>query len=194
MKLSACDRLPTQPVNATWYRAILPEYWKEALGTSHTLRIASRFGSGRSAKIPFEMIYLAESPTVAFYEVRAQFGSPDRPVANPYQTKWAILDVDVRLHSVADLANPVQQKRLATSAQELTGDWRTLYPRNDAPTQLLGASLFATKHIEGFIAISSTMPRCKNLIVFPQKLRQGSELVFSDTITGKTHRIGPSVS
>jgi hypothetical protein len=140
------------------------------------------------------MIYLAESPTVALYEVRAQFGTPERPIANPYQTKWALIDVDVRLHRVTDLTDPVQQRRLMTSAQELTGDWRTLYPLNNAPTQELGAALFATKDIEGFIAISSTMPRCKMLVVFPQKLREGSELVFSDTITGKTHRISHPVS
>jgi hypothetical protein len=58
----------------------------------------------------------------------------------------------------------------------------------------LREALFSTKEIEGFLAISTTMPLCKTLIVFPQKLQQGSELVFSDTITGKTHRIAASGS
>jgi hypothetical protein len=93
------------------------------------------------------------------------------------------------LHSVADLTDPIQRKRLGTSAQELTGDWQSLYPRDDAPTQRLGSALFATGEIEGFYAISATMPYCKNLVIFPQKLREGSELVFSDTITGRTHRV-----
>jgi RES domain len=134
MKMSSCERLALRLLNAKWYRAILPEYWKSALATSQS---PSRFSPGAAAETPFEMIYLADSPTVALYEVRAQFGSPERPIANPYQTKWAVIDVDVRLHSVADLTNPLQQRKLATSAQELTGDWRTLYPRNDAPTQQL---------------------------------------------------------
>jgi hypothetical protein len=190
MRLAACERLALHPVNAKWYRAILPEYWKTALGTSHTATTRSRFSPGVAAEVPFEMLYLADSPTVALYEVRAQFGPADRPIVNPYQTKWSVLDVDVRLHSVADLTNPAQWKRLGTSAQELTGEWRVSYPRNDAPTQRLGAALSATRDIEGFFAISDTMPLCKTLVIFPQKLREGSELVFSDTITGKTHRIG----
>jgi hypothetical protein len=52
-------------------------------------------------------------------------------------------------------------------------------------------ALFATRNIEGVRAISATMPRCQTLIIFPKKLRKGSEVVFEDIITGKTHRIGP---
>ena len=189
MRLAACERLTLQPVHARWYRAILPRHWKSALGTSHTVKTHSRFSPGVAAEVPFEILYLTDSPTVALYEVRAQFGPPERPIVNPYQTKWSVIDVDVRLHSVADLTDLRQRKRLGISAQELTGEWRVLYPRNDAPTQRLGSALFATREIEGFFAISATMPYCKNLVVFPQKLHEGSELVFSDTITGKTHRI-----
>ncbi len=61
----------------------------------------------------------------------------------------------------------------------------------ERPTQRLGSALFATDDVEGFLTISAKMPLCKTLVIFPQKLREGSELVFSDTITGKTHRIAP---
>jgi RES domain len=192
MRLAACERLALQPVNTKWYRAISPEYWKSALGTAHTPMVRSRFSPGPAAETPFEILYLADTPTVALYEVGALFGPPDRPVANPHQTKWVVIDIDVRLHSVADLTDLTQIKRLGTSAQELTGDWRALYPRDDAPTQRLGSALFSTGKIEGFFAISAAMPYCKNLIVFPQKLQEGGELVFSDTITGRAHRIASS--
>jgi hypothetical protein len=43
----------------------------------------------------------------------------------------------------------------------------------------------------GSHAISAELPRCRTPVVIPRKLRAGSELVFDDTITGKTHRIGP---
>ena len=189
MKLSACERLALQPLNAKWYRAIPPEYWKTALHTSHTLNRCSRFSRGTAGDPPFEITYLADSQTVAPYEVRAQYGPPDRPIADPHQSKWQILDVEVRLQSVADLTDLGQRRRLGISAQELTGDWKDAHPQNDAPTQRLGAALFATKGIEGFIAISARMPLCKTLVVFPQKLREGSELLFKDISRSRTHRL-----
>lgn len=140
------------------------------------------------AAIPFEILYLAENQLVAFYEVGALFGSPEQAIANPRRSKMIPIDVTVRLQSVADLTESDQQKLLDVSAQELTGIWDAFRP-GDVPTQRLGVALFATEGVEGFLAISAKMPRCKTLIVFPQKLHEGSELVFSDTITGKTHRI-----
>ncbi len=103
-----------------------------------------------------------------------------------------LIDVDVILQSVADLTDPAQQKLLAITVQELTGNWDT-YPPGDTPTQKLGVALFATKKIEGFLTISAKMPKCKTLVVFPQKLIKGSKIEFKDTISpkGKTHRIAP---
>ena len=92
------------------------------------------------------------------------------------------------MKSVVDLTVTSQQTLLETSVQELTGNWDTYAP-GEAPTQRLGSALFGTKNIEGFLAISAKVPRCKTLIVFPQKLRKGSELVFQDLITRKIHRI-----
>jgi hypothetical protein len=145
-----------------------------------------------AAKTPFEILYLADNPSCALYEVGAIFGPPTRPLANPYKSKLIVIDVSVTLHSVADLTDRTQQKLLATSIQELTGVWDT-YASGDAPTQQLGAALFATKNVEAFLAISAKMPPCKTLVVFPQKLLDGSELVFEDTMTrkGTTHRIAP---
>lgn len=93
---------------------------------------------------------------------------------------------------VADLTDPSQQKLLNTSVQELTGNWDT-YPPGHAPTQRLGSALFATVNVEGFLAISAKMPPCKTLVVFPQKLIKGSELLFTDTLSAKskTHRLAP---
>jgi hypothetical protein len=99
--------------------------------------------------------------------------------------------VSVRLQSVADLSDPAQQALIETSVQELTGNW-DMYSPGEAPTQKLGAALFRTKKVEGFLAISAKMPRCRTLIVFPQKLRKGSELVLRDEISRKIYRIvGP---
>ncbi|WP_435011506.1 RES family NAD+ phosphorylase [Tundrisphaera lichenicola] len=187
--MSACERLDLRPVDEKWYRAIRPEYSDAALGSSHTLSLRSRFSQGNAADLPFEILYLAESLTVALYEVRAQYGPPDRPIPDPDQSKWDLLDIDVKLQSVADLTDVRQRKRLGISAQELTGDWKLVHPNNDAPTQRLGAALYATEGIEGFLAISATMPRCKTLVIFPRKLRAGSELSYKDPRSRKIHRI-----
>ena len=93
--------------------------------------------------------------------------------------------MSVRLRWVADLTDPTQLALLDISIQELTGIWRG-YPPGEAPTQRLGAALSATRNVEGFLAISARMDRCKTLIVFPKKLRKGSEVVFEDIITGRS--------
>jgi hypothetical protein len=190
VKLSACRRLTPQPINAVWFRAIAAKHWKTALKTDHTPQVTTRFSPGKAARTPFEILYLAENPLVALYEVGAIFGPPECAVPNPHQRKMVPIDVSVLLQSVADLTDPSQQTLLDTSIQELTGNWDT-YPPGEAPTQRLGEALYATKGVEGFMAISAKMPPNKTLIVFPQKLRKGSELVFQDIITGRTHRIAP---
>jgi RES domain-containing protein len=148
----------------------------------------TRFNPGQAARAPFEVLYLAENQLVAFYEVGALLGPPGWPVAHPSKRKMLPIDVSVLLHAVADLCDPTQQALLEISAQELTGNWDA-YPPGQAPTQQLGSALFATKNVEGFLAISAVLAPCKTLIVFPKKLRKGSELVFEDIITGRTHRI-----
>lgn len=190
MNLSACKRLSLQPINAIWYRAISAEYWKSPLRTDQTVKAPTRFNPGQAARPLFEILHLAENQLVTFYEVGALLGPPEQPVTHPSKGKMIPIDVRVRLQSVADLTDPDQLTLLETSAQELTGAW-SIYPPGEAPTQRLGAALFATRNIEGMRAILATMPRCQTLIVFPKKLRKGSEVVFEDIITGKTHRIGP---
>ena len=188
MKLTACHRLALEPIDAIWYRAIPARFWKNALDTAYTAKVPSRFSPGHAARTPFEILYLAENQIVAYYEVNAIFGPPEKPIADPAKRKMILIDVRVRLQSVANLIQPKQQTLLETSAQELTGNWDTYAP-GDAPTQRLGAALFRTKNVEGFVSRSAKMPHCKTLIVFPQKLHRGSEVVFEDAVTHRMHRI-----
>jgi RES domain-containing protein len=190
MKLAACKRLGLQSINGIWYRAIAAMHWKTALRTDQTAQIPGRFNPGKAGTAPFEVLYLAENQLVALYEVQAIFGPPHQAIANPFERKRITVDTSVRLSSVADLTAPDQQALLETSTQELTGNWDTYAP-GEAPTQRLGSALFKTKNLEGFLANSARVPRCKTLVVFPQKLRKGSEIVFEDQITGKVHRIVP---
>ena len=177
MNLATCKRLPLRAIHGVWYRAISAEHWKSPLRTDQTMQSATRFNPGQAGKPCFEVLYLAENQLVTFYEVGALLGPSDQPIAHPSKSKVIPIDLSVRLRSVADLTDPVQLGMLETSAQELTGSW-IIYPPGEAPSQRPGAALHATGAVEGFLAISAVMPRCKTLVVFPKKLRKGSEIVF----------------
>lgn len=137
-------------------------------------------------------MYLCDSPTTAAFEVGALFGDPLKPggsVPNPANS-WATLNVQVQLRRVVDLADVNKvHKPLGTTAQELTGDWRGYRLRNPhtsvrapvgiAPTQELGAALFASGKFEGFLAISAKLPYQLVLGVFPDRLQDDSFLQFS---------------
>jgi hypothetical protein len=138
-----------------WYRAIQPQFWQTSLATAQTKVLPSRFNEGSSARPQFEVLYLAETQMVSLFEVQALFGSPTQPggvIANP-RRPWTVINVQVQLQEVADLTQVSQQTLLATTAQELTGDWygyqqrsaltSVSQPVGTAPTQALGAALFA---------------------------------------------------
>jgi len=165
-------------------------------------RVRSVCGSNRDTQ--FEVLYLAETQIVALFEVQGVFGSPSQPggvFANP-RRPWTVINVQIRLQDVADLTHVSQQTLLSTSAQELTGDWHGYQQRNSltsvsepvgaAPTQALGAALFVVSGLEGFLTLSSPLPYHKNLVVFPQKLREGSHVVFHDSATGQYFVIAPT--
>jgi RES domain-containing protein len=189
VKLGNCRKLALSPIRGVWFRAIEPRHAATPLQTSQSVKNRSRFSPGPAAASPFEILYLAENPTTALFEVRAVLGLSTHPVVNPDRTKNAIVDVQVKLQSVADLTDPAQLKLLDVSIQELTGNWNS-YLAGDAPTQRLGAALFATKRVEGFLATSAPASSNRNLIVFPRKLLKGSDLVFEDeSPSGTIHRI-----
>jgi len=204
VNLSASSALDRGPETGVWYRAIQPQHWLTALSTVQSKVIPSRFNEGPTTSPQFEILYLSENPIVALFEVEALLGSPwqlvGRTIPNPRQS-WVTINVTVRLQDVADLTQVSQQNLLGTTAQELTGDWRGYQQRNStmsvsqpvgtAPTQELGAALFAVAGLEGFRTVSAKVPYCSNLVVFPQKLQRGSSVIFEHPATGQQHTILP---
>ena len=165
---------------------------------------AGAAGSYLYAHPPFEILYLAEDLQVALFEVEALVGPPGRPggvLAQP-RLAWALINIRVQLQRVADLTVVATQNLLATTAQELTGDWEGYQLRSRrtsisepvglAPTQELGAALYDVPELEGFRTVSSKVPYTMNLVVFPQKLQPGSRVEFAHPTLG-THAIsGPT--
>jgi hypothetical protein len=170
MNLSQCAALRRGPLTGTWYRAIQPQFWTTALATHQTRVIPSRFNTGTTATPQFEILYLSENHLVALFEVEALLGSPTHPggiIPHPRQA-WTVLNVDLQLGAVVDLTQDSQLQLIETTAQELTGDWRSYQQRRPtssvsqpvrvAPTQALDAALFAVPGLEGFRTLSAKLP------------------------------------
>ncbi len=195
MNVSACGGLPTTFEAGTWYRAARLHHLPTVLGTAHTAITSRRFNAGKLSDPQFEVLYLAESPLVALFEVEALLGSSTKPggiLPDPAHS-WAIVNAKVKLKHIVDLTDDLMvQVALGTTAQELTGDWRGYELRNEdtsvpspkglAPTQLLGAALYEKSPLlQGFISISARVPYSRIICVFPRRLARGSFVKFEYT-------------
>src|SRR5262249_49497187 len=161
------------------------EHWETRLSARHTTTINTRFNVGSIASPSYQVLYLAQNHQLALFEVRALVGKLEAPISDPRST-WTTLNLHVVLHAVADLTNLREQKRIGTSAQELTGKWDDYKRSGGAPTQLLGATLFRLPELEGFLG-PTAVPGVSgdNLIVFPEKLASQSRIEFWNPISGK---------
>jgi RES domain len=200
VNLAACGALPSSPENRTWYRAIDINYLPSALQTAHTRASSSRYNPG-PLLLPadqFEILYLAGDPVTALFEFQAVFGDPASPIPNP-RVSATVLNVRVVLHAIYDLTDFADaQVPLSTTAQELTGDWRGYQARGphrpiplpvgQAPTQELGTHIFRSG-IEGLLTLSAKMPTNQNLVIFPQNLRSGSTVTYTDSSGRILHHI-----
>lgn len=196
MKIGACASLTMAPLTGTWYRAIQLKFWNSLLATAQTATIPGRFNAGNALHPGSEILYFAENHLVALFEVQALLGSPYPPgtyVPNP-STAWVIINFDIQLSRIADLTKVPQRKIIGTTVQELTGDWRGYSLRNphatlsapywsNVPTQRLGHELHGVADMEGFLSYSARVATLRNLVVFPQKLQQGSFVRFHHPVT-----------
>ena len=188
-----------------WYRAISLHHLGTALSAAHTKGATSRFSAGPllSPARQFEILYFASDHQTALFECGALLGTPHLPgrvMPNP-AINVGILNVNVRLQMICDLTDhPLAQAVLETTAQELTGDWDGYQQRNamtlvtnpvgHAPTQELGEALFR-RGVEGSRSLSARLPYNRTLVVFPEKLRRGSHVIFSYGTS--THRIDGTI-
>ena len=204
MNLSACSSLSRRPQTGVWYRAIDPKYFPQALETVHARSVPSRFYCPGGAT-SFELLYLAENHLVAMMEVQGLLGTPTTPgsvISNPGRP-WVLVSVDVQLQQTVDLTDVSSTETLlASTAQELTGDWRAYTQRGigagipapvgQAPTQELGCALYLLEPpLEGFVTFSAKLPYHRILCIFRNHLAPGSYARFRvETSDGtRTHTI-----
>lgn len=181
MKASGCGKLELNPLTGIWYRALNLRHWRTRLSTDHTRSFKSRFSSATPESPLYRILYLGENHVGAIYEVNAVLGDPEAPVANP-RGSWVLMSLDVRLHYVADLCDPAQQRLISTTKQELTGVW-VGGDQSTVPTMQLGAALHARADLEGFLYPSSKTG-CRNLAIFTDKLAPSSRIAFRNELSG----------
>lgn len=162
---------------STWYRATPGP--RAPLEFSHTTKAATRFGS---ALCQYFMLYFAADPATALLEVEAVVATHNPPQTHNIQpSAYTVWPVSVALNNVVDFGDPGCRSVVETSAQELTGDWRTRHPvagsppavrsrASEAPTQLLGAALERSPSVEGFLTPSAKAPAISNLVIFPHRV------------------------
>lgn len=162
--------------------------------------VTTRFNPGNLLGSGFVTLYLAFDESTALLKKRIQFGDPFGLPGNllidvAKQRRTMVVDVDVDLRNVVDLTILDAHRRLATNAQELTGDWigyqrrgpgRMLEaPTGVAPTQKLGWELFHEAGVEGVKTISATNATACCIVVFPHKLTRPGSLAWDDPNTGQ---------
>ena len=180
--VAALDRFGLTDI---WYRVVPVAHAASGLDAAHTSFIASRFNAGAAAARPFQILYFADSPLTALYEVRAIYGGIAGAVPAPV-VNAAVQSYRVRLRQVADLTDAGEISRLRTSHQELAGDWagyRPPAPRDMparetgiAPTQKLGQAFYDDQGVEAWLYPSARHPGGRCLAILMQRLAAGSDL------------------
>ena len=185
MKVAGCSKLALHPLTGNWFRALNLKHWKTRLLSDHSKMSRSRFSPATAAAPSYRILYLGENHQLTIYEVGALLGDPNAPISNP-KGSWALMSPRIRLHHIADISDPGQQKLIATNDQELTGVWAN--NSGTAPTQALGTALFACPHLEGFVFPSSRSGN-HNLAVFMDKLDKRSSITFDNELDGRLERL-----
>jgi hypothetical protein len=185
MKTARCGKLTLKPLTGFWYRALRVKYWDTRLSTLQSVTSTSRFSAASPTNSLYRLLYLGENHQIVLYEVGALLGMPTSPASNP--GSWVIMSLDVCLHFVVNLCDPLQQKILATNDRELTGIWPNASLAT--PTQKLGAALYAVPQLEAVVVPSSKPSGGRNLIVFPDKLDPRSSILFHNELDQKSEKL-----
>lgn len=107
----------------------------------------------------------------------------DAAILNAKSSPRLLLSVEVALSAVLDLTTMQVQDTLSTNLQELTGSWLVMNADGQtAPTQALGTAAYNYGGVEALRAPSAQDPRATNLVIFPDRLRPGSQVrVYDDS-------------
>jgi hypothetical protein len=192
-----CARLAKRHFAGTWSRAVPLQHAGSPLATAQTTSVPSRFSHASAIRPGFEILYLAETPVAAQFEIGKLFGPLLSPIENS-GLSFACVNVRFHLSAVADLTDPLQAAIVETNAQELTGDWRHYSNRASrvspdphaglAPTQELGRALFLHSGYAGFVTFSAKLPQFRVVGIFMGRLESSGSLIEYEYTDGHGDR------
>ena len=170
--------LALTPWTGVAYRLIPAQFAGTALSSIGSLRRGGRY----NPQAMFEALYLADTPFTALQEIKV-VRVTDAAILSAKSAPRLLLSVEVVLSAVLDVTSAEIQGALSTNLQELTGSWLALNALGQtAPTQALGVAAHGQGTIEALRAPSAQDPRAANLIIFPDRLRQDSQVrVYDDS-------------
>lgn len=169
MSAAAIDRLVSLWTEGVWegkaWRLHAARYAPDDPGGSY--RVSGRYNRGRDffeEDAIFPVLYLATAPEVSLGEKQRHLTAGNLP----QMRNQVLSEFHVRLQAVYDLSNP---EGLGIEGEDLTDDHDYTF------AQSLSAAL-RRRGAEGFVVPSATLLG-SNLVVFPDRLRDGSILRVS---------------
>lgn len=156
----------------TVYRSSTPKYATE---TELLIGEGSRKSGGRWNPIGLAVVYASLTPETALAETLAHHRYYAIPVQDAMPRTFVAIEVN--LQAILDLRQGAVRQRLQVSLERiLTVDWRKEVSAGREPiTQALGRAA-SDVGLEGLIVPSAADPDGHNLLVFPKKMRTGSQI------------------
>ena len=172
--LEAVQTLEPRLFYGQGYRVFSPKYIRSPISTQ------GAFGyGGRYNPKGIHALYIAEDPVTGLAENRLIVSPQSSPLYRP--ATRILLALEYRLQRVLDLSDTQVLEALSTSYQELTGDWEPYnYQGKTAPTQQLGAAVFASGQFEAIRYPSAQNRQQHNLAVFKERLLPQSHVRVMD--------------
>jgi RES domain-containing protein len=127
-------------------------------------------------------LYAAEDRETAFAELDQVLEVVRRtqPTAGRLVPPAVLMSAEARLDAVLDLTLPAVQQELGTTLQEIRRPWRRAGRTDAAPTQLLGAAVFASQRFQAIRYPSARLKGGVCLAIFPVRLAAPSFVAIFD--------------
>ena len=156
------------------YRLVKQKYQTKPISGEGAFHFSGRYHLGLDffdSTLCFKAVYLSDSEETASLEINRKNSQIDR-------ADYVLFSVEVFLsQGIIDLTNPEIQAALGTNMAQLMANWLVTNSLGKiAPTQEIALEAYRLGNIEGLKVPSVANPQGYNLVVFPDRLAQGSYL------------------
>lgn len=163
--IATLEKLSTLSLTGVAFRVVQVTYLNTPLSSVGSILFGGRWNPPSG----FSALYLADN-SASILLIRS--------VPNPL---FVLLSISYKLNSVIDITNLDIQQALGIKPQKLTENWRLMNAQGQiAYTQKLGEAAYGLQNLETIKVPSARESTAYNLVVFPDKLLEGSYLQVDD--------------